>query len=173
MERSLQHWGWDQGRNHQCEDSRDGKRGGDESPRFKVRSDLGGVNDPSPLPRTWDPALGFGGGGGGGKLENDLEGALRSEESPGPPPGSGVQGLRDPQEGCRAAGPAGEWEEGTVGDEASAPVPALSCCVTLAERPAQERECDGCTLGMPPSPPFLPCTVCLTWSGYRRRGQTC
>lgn len=37
--------------------------------------------------------------------ENDLEGALESEENPGPPPGSGIQERQDPRAGCRAAVP--------------------------------------------------------------------
>ena len=78
-----------------------------------------------------------------GGAENDLEGALKSEENPGPPPGSGVQGWQDPWESCRAAV---LEEEGAVKGEVSAPTLALSFCVTLAEPPPRKRGWDGCFL---------------------------
>lgn len=58
--------------------------------------------------------------------ENDLEGALKSEENPGPPPGSGVPGRPDP------------WESHRAGGRGDAPTLALAFCMTSAEPPQEE-----------------------------------
>lgn len=119
---------------------------------------------------------------GRGWSENDLERALRSKEDPAPPPSSGVQGLQDPRESYWAASPRGEQKEGTARAWGPCPTPALSCCLTLAEPHSRKRWWGDCCfshiLRAPnatdtPSPPSLPPTMCLTWSSYRWRGQTC
>lgn len=96
-----------------------------------------------------------------GRSENDLERALRREDS-APPPGSVVRGWQDPWESSGQLVLEGSRKKGLLGHGAQALTAALSCCVTLAEPHPRKRCWGGCFFPhilrapVPQTPPSLP-----------------